>query len=91
MSKIAEIFAKDVLAWTPEDRDLAVAFYKENRDKFKLLDPKTLEPKTEAEMKKQKARARRVAKKTKGVTSKRRRKRVDPKQLDLDLNTSGKS
>jgi hypothetical protein len=37
MSKISEVFNKDPLAWTAEDRDLAVAYYKANRDKFVKL------------------------------------------------------
>jgi hypothetical protein len=70
MSKISEVFNKDVLAWTAEDRDLAVAYYKENRDKFKLINNrKTGDPKT-GELKPKKVRAKKA-------------KPVD--QLDLDL------
>lgn len=45
MSTISELFNRDPLALTVAERDLIVAYYKENRDKFMLLDPKTGEPK----------------------------------------------
>jgi hypothetical protein len=49
MSKIGELFVKDPLALTPEERDLIVAYYKENRDKFtKLKTNKTKRAKVKA-------------------------------------------
>jgi hypothetical protein len=49
MNKISDVFNKDVLAWTPEDRDLAVEFYKGMRDKFaKLKTTKTKKAKVKA-------------------------------------------
>jgi hypothetical protein len=49
MSKISEVFNKDVLAWTAADRDAAVEYYKGMRDKFaELKTNKTKKAKVKA-------------------------------------------